>query len=183
MIDLFILIVVVWALFNGWKTGFIKEVTSTIGTLVGLFIAATCYSIFGEYLAVDGSETNMVTSIIAFFLLWIVVPIVLGFVANVVTKSLKGMQLGMPNSILGALVSVLKYILILSCVLNVMQSLNILNTEKAESSRLLSPVTGAVRVFFPKNSTAVSSPDTTQTTTPDTVWVDMTKKSNSKLKH
>lgn len=183
MIDLFILIVVVWALFNGWKTGLIKEVTSTIGTLVGLFIAATCYSIFGEYLAVDGSETNMVTSIIAFFLLWIVVPIVLGFVANVVTKSLKGMQLGMPNSILGALVSVLKYILILSCVLNVMQSLNILNTEKAESSRLLSPVTGAVKVFFPKDSTAVSSPDTTQTATPDTVWVDMTKKSNSKLKH
>ena len=58
MIDIFILVVVLWAIFNGWKTGVIKEVTSTIGTLLGLLIAATCYSAFGEYLAVNGSETN-----------------------------------------------------------------------------------------------------------------------------
>ena len=176
MIDIFILIVVLWAFFNGWKTGFIKEITSTIGTLVGLLIAATCYSVFGEYLAVNGSETNMVTSVIAFFLLWIIVPIALGFAANIVTQSLKGMQLGMPNSILGALVSLLKYILILSCVLNVMQSLNILNTEKAEKSQLLLPVTGAVKMFFQNDSTQTANTDTTQTSQTDTVWVDMTKK-------
>lgn len=176
MIDIFILVVVLWAIFNGWKTGVIKEVTSTIGTLLGLLIAATCYSAFGEYLAVNGSETNMVTSIIAFFLLWIVVPIVLGFAANVITHSLKGMQLGMPNSILGALISVVKYLIILSCVLNVMQSLNILNTEKAKNSHLLSPVTGALQVFFPEDTTKVLPPDTTRTATPDTIWVDMTKK-------
>lgn len=176
MIDIFILIVVLWAFFNGWKTGFIKEITSTIGTLVGLLIAATCYSVFGEYLAVNGSETNMVTSVIAFFLLWIIVPIALGFAANIVTPSLKGMQLGMPNSILGALVSLLKYILILSCVLNVMQSLNILNTEKAEKSQLLLPVTGAVKIFFQNDSTQTANTDTTQTSQTDTVWVDMTKK-------
>lgn len=176
MIDIFILVVVLWAIFNGWKTGFVKEITSTVGTLVGLLIAATCYSAFGEYLAVNGSETNMVTSIIAFMLLWIVVPIVLGFAANVVTRSLKGMQLGMPNSILGALISVVKYLIILSCVLNVMQSLNILNIEKAKESRLLPPITGALQTFFPNDTAKVSTSDTTRTAKPDTIWVDMTKK-------
>lgn len=111
MIDIFIIVVLLWALFSGWRSGFVKEVTSLIGALVGLLIAATCYSAFGEYLAVNGSETNMVTSVIAFFLLWIIVPIVLGFAANVLTKSLKGLHLGMPNSILGAVVSALKYII------------------------------------------------------------------------
>ena len=105
MLDIFIIVVLLWALFSGWRAGFIKEVASMVGALVGLLVAATCYSSFGEYLAVNGSETNMVTSVIAFFLLWIFVPIVLGYVANVLTKSLKGMKLGMPNSILGALVS------------------------------------------------------------------------------
>ena len=67
MIDIFIIVVLLWALFSGWRSGFVKEVTSLIGALVGLLIAATCYSAFGEYLAVNGSETNMVTSVIAFF--------------------------------------------------------------------------------------------------------------------
>lgn len=50
MIDAFIIIVFLWSVFNGWRTGFIKEITSTLGILVGLLIAATCYSTFGKYL-------------------------------------------------------------------------------------------------------------------------------------
>lgn len=178
MLDIFIIVVLLWALFSGWRAGFIKEVASMVGALVGLLVAATCYSSFGEYLAVNGSETNMVTSVIAFFLLWIFVPIVLGYVANVLTKSLKGMKLGMPNSILGALVSALKYLIILSCVLNVMQSLHILNEEKAQESTLLSPVTGALRMCFDNDSTQVDQPTTANDSTnidekPDTVWVNM----------
>ena len=63
MIDAFILILMAWAAFSGWRAGFLKEIVSTVGILVGLFIAATCYSFLGEYLAVSGSESNMMTSI------------------------------------------------------------------------------------------------------------------------
>ena len=175
MLDIFIIVVLLWALFSGWRAGFVKEGASMVGALVGLLVAATCYASFGEYLAVNGTETNMVTSVIAFFLLWIIVPIVLGFAANILTKSLKGMKLGMPNSILGALISALKYLIILSCVLNVMQSLHILNEEKAQQSTLLAPVTGALRMCFGNDSTHVdTSIDSTQVSTkPDTVWVDV----------
>lgn len=174
MIDIFILIILVWALFNGWSNGFVKEIVSTIGFLVGLLIAATCYSTLGEYLAVNGTETNMVTSIIAFLLLWIVVPIVLGFVANLLTKALKGMRLGIPNSILGAAVSLVKYGVLMSCVLNVMQALGIMNEEKAGESKLVSPVTKVVGSFFPEDTVSVSG-DAAQTKS-DTVWIDMTPK-------
>ena len=66
MIDLFIIIVALWALFSGWRAGVINELMSTFGILVGLLIAATCYRYGHDFLAVNGSETNMVTSIIAF---------------------------------------------------------------------------------------------------------------------
>ncbi len=174
MIDAFIIIVFLWSVFNGWRTGFIKEITSTLGILVGLLIAATCYSAFGKYLAVNGSETNMVTSIIAFLLLWIIVPIALGLVANILTKSLKGMKLGMPNSILGALVSVLKNLVILSCVFNVMTGLHILNTEKASSSKLLSPVAGAMQLFFSDDAAEKSATPADSTGgKSDTIWVNL----------
>lgn len=172
MIDLFLIVLLVWAAFSGWRSGFLREVTSMVGLLVGLLIAATCYGAFGKYLAVDGSETNMVTSIIAFFLLWIVVPIVLGFFATMLTKVIKGMQLGVPNSILGLVVSVVKYLVLVSCVLNVMDGLGIMNHEKTADSRLYGPVTGALRVFFPADTTAVS-PDGGDAAKGDTVWVNV----------
>ena len=77
MIDIFILILLLSAAFSGWRSGFLKEVVSTVGFLVGLFVEATRYKTFGQYLAVNGSEANMLTSIIAFLLLWVIVPIVL----------------------------------------------------------------------------------------------------------
>lgn len=175
MIDIFIIVLMLWALYSGWRAGFIKELVSGLGILIGLLVAALCYSAFGKYLLVEGTETNMVTSIIAFFLLWIAVPIVLGFVANLLTKALKGMALGMPNSILGAGVSLLKFLILISCVLNVMDGLHIMNQDKVQDSKLYKPVTGALRVFFPADSTQTDSAADKEEK-PDTVWIDMRKK-------
>lgn len=175
MIDIFIAVLLLWAAFSGWRAGFLKEVVSTVGFLAGLFIAATCYSAFGQYLTVSGTETNMVTSIIAFFLLWIIVPVLLGLVANVLTKALKGMKLGMPNSILGAAISVVKYLVLMSCVLNVMQALHIMNEEKAAESHLYRPIVGALQTFFPADTTQIT-PDLSADEPADTVWIDVSKK-------
>ena len=87
MLDIFILLVIAWSLFSGWRAGLVREISSTVGYLVGLFIAATCYASFGRYLSVSGSRSEMFTSLIAFALLWILVPIVLGFVANLLTRT------------------------------------------------------------------------------------------------
>lgn len=176
MLDIFIIVLLVWAAFSGWRAGFIKEVVSAVGFLVGLFVAATCYSQLGEYLAVNGSETNMTTSVIAFLLLWIVVPILLGLVANLFTKALHGLDLGWLNSILGATVSMFKFFILLSCVLNVMEALHIMNPERVTGSRLYAPVTSALRFVADKAIDSVDSyalPD--DGATADTVWVDMKK--------
>lgn len=178
MIDIFIVVLLLWAAFSGWRAGFLKEVISTVGFLVGLFVAATCYSAFGEELAVSGTEFNIYTNIVAFFLLWIIVPIVLGFAANVLTKALKGMHLGMPNSMLGAAVSFVKYFVLLSCVLNVMGALHIMNEERVASSHLYGPVTGALQMFLPEGvadngEKDDATADSTAASRPDTVWVDM----------
>ena len=79
MLDIFLLIVLLWAIYDGWHDGFVKQLASAVGFLLGLFVAATFYSTLGEYLTVDGSQTNMMTSVVAFFILWIIVPIALGF--------------------------------------------------------------------------------------------------------
>lgn len=175
MLDLFILAVLCWSLYSGWRAGFVRELTSSMGYLVGLFVAATCYSSFGEYLAVGGSRPNVVTSLIAFALLWILVPIALGFVANVLTRTLRGLKLGWLNSALGAGVSLLKFSILLSCLLSAMSALHILNEERTASSRLYAPVksllSAAVDRVVPSAASAEEEGDTART--PDTTWIEV----------
>lgn len=183
-IDIFIVVVLAWALFTGWRNGFLKEVVSSVGILFGLLIAAVFYSTLGEYLAVSGSGSNMMTSIVAFFILWIMVPIVLGVVATVLTRALKGMRLGLPNSLLGAAVSLLKFFVLLACAMTVMKGLGILDESKTEKSLLAQPIMSLADLALDKGVDKVK-----QTTSPDvptcsvrhvvpgdTTWVDVSKK-------
>ena len=139
-IDIFIVIVLIFALVRGLMNGFFKELASTIGLLVGLLLAALCYETCGEYLAVDGSEVNQLTSIIAFLLLWIVVPMVFGMLAMVLTKAINSTILETPNRIAGGILSMAKYVVLLSCVFNVMTEMRILDMERAKGSVLAPPV-------------------------------------------
>lgn len=140
MIDLFILAVLLWAVISGWRNGLIKELASTLGFLVGLIMAASCYSAFGDALAVNGSETNMITSVIAFLILWIIIPIVLGAAATMVTKVLNTTFVGKINSALGSVLSVIKFSVLLGCVFTVMSALNILDKSRTADSTLYEPM-------------------------------------------
>ena len=79
------------------------------------------------------------------------------------------MQLGVLNSILGALVGVVKFIVLISCLLNMMVSLHILNDERTQDSELFKPVYGLLEKAF---NNAVNSLTKPQTSTSDTLWVD-----------
>ena len=188
MLDLFILVIIGWSLYNGWRAGLLREVLSTAGILVGLFGASLAYSVFGETLAVaTGRPVNMVTNIVAFFLLWIIIPLALGFAATLLTKVLRTLQLGSINAAAGAGLSLIKYVILLSCLLTAMHSLGILNEERVEKSVLYRPVSGvlswAVDAVFNKDEDAhhlstgngsgahddaANSGDSDQS---DTVWV------------
>lgn len=170
-IDIFLIVLLLWSLYSGWKQGFLKEVVSAVGFLVGLLIAATCYSQLGEYLTQAGSQLGALTNVVAFLILWVIVPIVLGFAANVATKALKGMKLGLPNSLLGALVSAVKYVILISCVLNVMSALNILDEEKTRDSQLYEPTKGLLSMLFSQDFIQTQEP-AEDTLVGDTIWVE-----------
>lgn len=175
-IDLFIGALLLWAVINGWRNGFIKEVFSTLGVIAGLLIAAGLYYYFADdFFAITGTETNMVINIVAFLILWIILPLMLGLVANILTVAIKGMQLGVPNSMLGVLFSVIKFALLLSCILNMMAKLNILSDEKTQDSKLLNPML-EVLPFVQREAKDLPSASEFKAHVGDTTWVDFSKK-------
>ena len=171
-LDIFILIVALYAVWKGWSHGFLKELVSLLGFFAGLLVAALCYQYLGEYLTVTGSQVNMITSVVAFLILWIVVPMVLGVGATLITKVLnRTLIIGTLNHIGGVAVSVLKYGILLSCALNVMGSLHILNPERTVGSQLYEPVKQiSLSALSTVSDKMQAEPENEKN---DTVWIDV----------
>lgn len=167
-IDVIITLLLLWAIYDGWTTGALKQLISTAGFLVGLFAAVLLYEWLGKYLGMTGSHTNMVLNVMAFIILWVIVPIVLGLVATIITKTADALHLGVPNRLLGAAISFVKYAVLLSCVFNVMESLSIITSDKTAQSSLYSPVTKIVGFLSGNKS---DSTETSSTKAGDTIWV------------
>lgn len=172
-IDVVIILLVLWAAYNGWKHGLIKEIISMIGFFVGLFVAYELYTTFGNYLAPSLSSNATAGRYLGYFVafvgLWIVVPILLGVLANLVTRSLKLIHLGLINSLGGALVSTAKYVILMSFVFSAMNFLGIMSQEKKDAALLYKPVASlAGTVFNGKQKPKSALPQEEKS---DTIWV------------
>lgn len=169
-IDVILTLLFVWAIYSGWRMGAIKQLFSAIGFAVGLVIASLVYLWLGDYLSMTGSKTNMILNVVAFAILWIILPIALGYVANVLTAKFDRFTVRVPQRIVGAIVSLAKYVVLFSCIFNVMTGLNMLATSSVEKSFWYKPVTA---VMGNLTSQSVERTDSVSSTLPDTIWVDM----------
>jgi len=174
VIDFAIILLVLWSAYHGWKQGLLKEVISTCGFFLGLFLAVQLYTTFGNYLVPSlSSHTSIGTyfgKALVFIVVWIVVPIVLGVVGNVLTRSLKGLHLGFVNSFAGSVLSLIKYLILMSFVFCAMDFIGILDKQKKESSEFYQPVASIVKGFFSDNEKPKATHNATSEKI-DTVWI------------
>ena len=153
VIDIIILILVLAGAIVGFRKGFIKQLASLVGLVVGLLAAKALYGVVGDQLI--GTVTSNVTfaHTLAFFLIWIVVPIVFTLVASLLTKALEIICLGWINRLLGAALGAVKWLLFISlaiCAIEFIDSDNkIIEKNTKESSALYSPVRELVGLLMP----------------------------------
>lgn len=159
-VDIIIILILLWGAWRGWHSGFVKEVFSACGFVAGLVLAALFYSVLGEHLAPalgSGSKASFAASVMAFILIWVVVPILFGVVANVLTKGVKTLCLGLPNSVLGMLVGVAKYFILISVVFSAMSYVGILSEEKRQESLLYPYITVVGNTIYEHRSIVTES--------------------------
>lgn len=147
-IDLAIIVILAWGAVRGWGTGFIKQFVSLLGFIVGLIIAIIFYSPVAKVLVSLLTISTSLASIIAFLFLWVIIPIVLGVIANLLTKTLKAVHLNMPNSVFGMFLGVFKYLLFLSCIFNVNKIVNLVEPSVTYKSYLYEPVEKSFAPIF-----------------------------------
>lgn len=96
----------------GLKNGLIKELASTAGFLVGIYIVWKYHCELGD-------------NILLCLLVWILVPVVFGLLASLVTKFLDFTIIGgLVNRVLGAVVGTCKWGLLVLCVRMMIDKVN-----------------------------------------------------------
>ena len=110
--DIISLSLLLYGAVMGLKNGLIKELASTAGFLVGIYIVWKYHCELGD-------------NILLCLLVWILVPVVFGLAASLVTKFLDFTIIGgLVNRVLGAVVGTCKWGLLVMCIRMMIDKVN-----------------------------------------------------------
>ena len=137
----------------GFMKGFIRQLASILGLIVGLLAAKALYTSLAVKLCPTVTDSMTVAQILAFVIIWIAVPLIFTLVASVLTKAMEAVSLGWLNRLLGAGLGALKYLLLVSLVVCVIQFIDtdsqLISQTKKEESLLYYPMERFAGMFFP----------------------------------
>ena len=156
ILDFFIGLFLIIGLIKGFRNGFFVELASLISILLGIFLAIKFSYLTKSYLEQHASWDPKTVQVVAFALTFMVVIVGVSMLAKVFTSIANFAFLGFANSIFGALLGLLRTVLVMSILLNLFQKINadhtIISKESKEKSKLFLPVKDVSKMIYPSIS-------------------------------
>lgn len=138
--DILLLVLLGVGFVSGLFSGAVRQVISLASFVVGYVVACLYYDRLGDWLAGYFSMPD-VCRVVAFVLLWAVVPVVAKLVASLLTSVLDAtLAMGALNRLLGGILGLAKYALVLGALVWLFSSMNLLKDETMQQSRLCRPL-------------------------------------------
>jgi membrane protein required for colicin V production len=153
-IDIILLVILLIGLVRGISRGLFVEVTSLLALILGIYGAIHFSFFIGNILAdhVEWDETYI--TVVSFAATFFIIVIAIALVGKFLTKVADFAQLGFLNKLLGGLFSVLKFALVLSVLLLVLQrfsdTIPYFSEEDQEASVLYEPIKELAPTLFPR---------------------------------
>ena len=146
--DILLLILLAVGFVTGLVSGAVRQVISLVAFVIGFVIACLYYQQVGEKLCGFLSMPTL-CKVVAFFLLWVVVPIVAQLISKMLTSFLdKTFVMGMLNRLLGGILCMAKYALVLGAFIWLFSTANLLKEETLQESRLCKPLKAVPEFVF-----------------------------------
>ena len=153
ILDIILLLCFIPAIVTGISKGFVTQVINFVAILAAAWAAFKFSSVLGTWLAQYITLDATVLKVISFVLIAIVVALLLHLVAAIITKTLKTLQLGFINRLLGLVFGVLKVALILGLLILLFESLNstlhLVKPEVTENAVVYNALKNAANAIFP----------------------------------
>lgn len=167
VIDIVLAIPLAWGAYKGFSKGIVQEIAQLAallaGVFAGLYLSDWISSFLIDFLNTGSEQTKLIAFLIAF----------LGAVALVflisknIGKLINSLHLGLPNRIAGAVFASAKYILIISVLINFINSVDktgiLLKKEIREGSLLYEPLGKIAPLILPKIMKMLPDQEETET--------------------
>lgn len=160
--DILLLILLGIGFVVGLVSGAVKQIISLTAFVIGFVIACLYYQQLGEILDSVLSIPTL-SKVVAFFLLWVIVPIVVEMVSKLLTSLLdKTFVMGLLNRLLGGVLGLAKYALVLGAFIWLFSSANLIKEETMQESKLCRPLKAVPEYIYHLLKASPSQEDSMQ---------------------
>lgn len=143
-IDILIAAPIIYGIVRGIVRGFVKEAISVVAVVAALILAKLNYGWLSNFFIGHYDWNPVPSQTTAFLIIFFAVALVLNLIGILLTKLLKAINLNVFNTIFGALFGAIKWVFIVSIVLNGILLLNqfypFITIEYIDGSLLLKPI-------------------------------------------
>lgn len=152
-LDIIILLLLVAGVITGMMKGFIRQLASLLGLVVGLLAAKMLYATVAEEYCSKITDNPTLAQILAFVLIWAFVPMAFALVAHLISKALEAVELGWINRLLGGALGALKFLLVGSMMVCGIEFVDaddtLISRSTKKSSMFYYPLEKAAGIFMP----------------------------------
>lgn len=152
-LDLVILVLTAIGAVSGFVHGFIRQLGSILGFIVGLLAARKLYDVVAEKMLPWLDDSVTLAQVISFVAIWLAVPILFAFVSSLLTKAIETVSLGWCNRWLGSGLGALKALLVCCLLVGILEYVDrdnrlVAQTMKSDSV-LYYPMKEVTSTFLP----------------------------------
>ncbi|MDI3318441.1 CvpA family protein [Pinibacter soli] len=134
IIDILFIIILVFALYKGWRNGFVVAILSVVGLIIGLVAAMKLSAVTANYLKDSTNISLRWLPFISFLIVFIAVMLLIRLLASLITKTMEVVALGWANKLAGIILYAVVYTIALSVVLFYIQKVHIISDKTVEES-------------------------------------------------
>lgn len=153
VIDIILLVFIGIGTVWGMMKGFIRQFSSLVGLIVGLLVARALFAEVGGWITQYFGILPTIACVLAFFMLWIIVPLLFSLFASFLSKTLQIVHLGWLNRWLGGGLGAIKYMLFIGMAAQLLEFVDTNNEILPETikkeSMLYKPMYDFAGMFIP----------------------------------
>lgn len=152
-LDIILALPLIWGIWKGFSKGFILELCTLMALILGVYGALEFSDYTGNFLAREFNADTKLLPLIAFAVTFLIIVIVVHLFGRLLQGALKLVALGTVNKIAGAVFSLLKYALILSGLIYLINGFSVRDSivpdDLANGSLLYEPIASLAPTIYP----------------------------------
>ena len=146
-LDIIIVVPLLYCLVKGFSNGLIKEITSLLSLIIGIYIAVNFSILLESYFAEIFGHYEQFKPIIAFAILFVATSLIINLIGILANKLTKALALGIISRFLGGIFGLLKVVVVFSFLIFVITDYNLVNKKIKDDSVLYGPLSDIATII------------------------------------